>query len=383
MHLTLHLTARCNLNCRYCYAAPHQGGEMSLEVAQRAIAIGIQDNQRRNSDQSLGVIFFGGEPLLRREFIHEIVRYCLGLESTTGQSFYFKITTNGLLLDEAFLTDPETAPIFVAISHDGVKRAHDAQRVDSAGHGSFDRLTTVIPLLLKHKPYAPVLIVVTPDTLPYYAESIDYLFNQGFHYLISSLDYGAEWHVASVKELRRQYENLADWYYEKTRQEKKFYFSPFEVKIASHVFPGSCMRDRCELGLRQISVTPNGRFYPCVQFANDGSDRIYAIGDVNNGIDEEARQRLYDRNREEKKICAACAIRERCNHFCGCLNKQATGSIEKVSPMLCAHERTIMPIVDRLAAKLYKKRDPLFIQKHYNELFPLLSLVEDAGSARL
>jgi uncharacterized protein len=383
MHLTLHLTARCNLNCRYCYAAPHQGEEMNLETARRAITIGIRDNQRRNSDQNLGVIFFGGEPLLKRELIYEIVRYCRGLESGAGPSFYFKITTNGLLLDEAFLTDPETAPIFVAISHDGIQRAHDAHRVDSAGRGSFNQLTPIIPLLLKHKPYAPVLMVITPDTLPYYAESIDYLFHQGFHYLICSLDYGAEWNETSVKELRRQYEKLADWYYEKTRQEKKFYFSPFEVKIASHVFPGSCKRDRCELGLRQISVAPNGRLYPCVQFAKDGGDGTYAIGDVNRGIDEEARQRLYNRNSEEKKICAACAIRERCNHFCGCLNKQATGSIDQVSPMLCAHERTILPIVDRLAARLYQKRDPLFIQKHYNELFPLLSLVEDVGAAKL
>jgi uncharacterized protein len=321
----------------------------------------------------------GGEPLLRKDLIIEIISYCRTVESGTGQKFYFKITTNGILLDEDFLTNTNTATAFVAISHDGVKSAHDAMRVDTAGYGSFDRLAPVLPLLLRYKPYAPVLMVITPETLPYYAESVDYLFSLGFRYLICSLDYSSSWDVRSVRELRQQYGKIANWYYAKIMEEEKFYFSPFEVKIASHVFPGSCKRDRCELGLRQISVAPDGRLYPCVQFVGDAA---YAIGNVQQGIDEQARQRIYELNAREKASCMECAVRDRCNHYCGCLNRQATGSIEKVSPMLCAHERAIIPIVDALATRLFKKRNPLFIQKHYNDLFPILSLVEDTVSER-
>jgi uncharacterized protein len=38
----------------------------------------------------------------------------------------------------------------------------------------------------------------------------------------------------------------------------------------------------------------------------------------------------------------------------------------------------LLPITDKLAGKLFRKRNPLFIQKHYNEMFPILSLIEDA-----
>jgi uncharacterized protein len=113
-----------------------------------------------------------------------------------------------------------------------------------------------------------------------------------------------------------------------------------------------------------------------VQFVGDGD---YAIGDVLGGIDEAARHRLYDLNAREKDSCAECAIRDRCNHFCGCLNRQATGRIDRVSPALCAHERTVLPIADGLAERLYKRRSAMFVQKHYNELFPLISLVEDTA----
>jgi uncharacterized protein len=382
MHLTLHLTGRCNLRCRYCYEAPHAGGEMTFETAKAAIALARTHLTRTQPDQSLGVIFFGGEPLLKRDLIAKIIRHCRQVEAETGQLFHFKITTNGLLLDEAFLTDPETAEVFVALSHDGVAAAHDACRVDARGAGTHARLEPVVDLLLRHKPYAPAMLVVTPETARHYADSVAYLYGRGFRYLICSLDYGADWTERAMGEVGRQYRKIAGWYERETRQEEKFYFSPFEVKIASHVFPGSCRQERCELGRRQVSVAPNGRLYPCVQFVGDGSDTIYSIGHVDSGLDDSARERITALNDGEKPECATCAVRERCNHYCGCLNRQGTGRLDRVSPVLCAHERTILPIVDRLAARLFARRDPLFIQKHYNDLFPLISLVEDTVRAR-
>ena len=62
MHLTLHLTDRCNLACRYCYAR-HGTVEMSFETAMTAIAECTAD------DPNPGIIFFGGEPLLQADLI--------------------------------------------------------------------------------------------------------------------------------------------------------------------------------------------------------------------------------------------------------------------------------------------------------------------------
>lgn len=379
MHLTLHLTGRCNMRCKYCYAAPHEGGDMTFDTAKAAVKMSVELAKRDLPDQSLGIIFFGGEPLLVSGLIEQMVRYCKQIEEDTGQLFHFKITTNGMLLDEEFLTGEDTSEIFVALSHDGVKAAHDANRVDVAGNGSFDALDGKIDLLLCRKPYSPVMMVVTPRAVRHYAESVQYLYERGFHYLICSLDYSGDWSEKHLAELRRQYKALAGWYYRETIKEAKFYFSPFEVKISSHVFPGSCRAERCELGKTQISVAPDGRLFPCVQFVGDPA---YSIGDVWNGIDEEARRRLYELNGGEKDSCAECAIRERCNHYCGCLNRQATGRIDLVSPLLCAHERIVLPIADDLAARLFKKRSGMFIQKHYNEMFPLISLVEDSVKER-
>ncbi len=350
---------------------------MSWETARAAVDLAVAECRQRNPGGSVGIVFFGGEPLLRRDLIVPIVRYCREIRQRMGQLFHFKITTNGRLLDESFLTGDPTSEVFVALSHDGVAAAHDANRVDVAGRPTFDKLRPVIELLLLRKPYAPVLLVTAPETVQHYADSVRFLFECGFRYLICSLHYGVEWQPAELEELKRQYRKLGDWYEKATSREEKFYFSPFDTKIASHVFPGSCRRERCELGQTQISVAPNGVLFPCTQFVGDDA---FSIGDVQRGIDEERREQLYRENAREKASCQACAIRERCNHYCGCLNRQATGSLTQVSPLLCAHEQMTIKYADRVARSLFRSRSGMFIQKQYNELFPLVSLAEDRSA---
>ncbi|MEL7567446.1 MAG: radical SAM protein [Dehalobacterium sp.] len=369
MHYTFHLTNNCNMACTYCYVDKHNVVLMERETAVKAV------NLAADEKKSVGIIFFGGEPLMHKNLIYETVEYCKWMEKRHNCRFHYKVTTNGLLLDEAFMEFSLKYNIFIALSHDGIREAHDKHRVDNEGKGTFEKLTAKMELLLSKRPYAPVLMVVSPDTVDFYAKSVQYLYQRGFGYLICSLNYAAAWTDRDMKKLEKQYKELAAFYLEMTLAENKFYLSPFEVKISSHINGKTYLKERCELGKKQISVGPDGTLYPCVQFVGEKDS---AIGHVDTGINEERREALFRLNGAEKEDCSHCAIKNRCNHHCGCLNKQATGSIEKVSPVLCAHERILVPIADKLAAKLYKKRNPMFIQKHYNDMYPLLSWIEDS-----
>jgi len=361
------MTARCNLKCSYCYVK-HDGGDMTIDTTRAVVDLAGRSAKRA------GLIFFGGEPLLLRDLITDTVAYARSKEREYGCSYFFKITTNGLLLDDEFIDFACREGLFVAISLDGTKPAHDLHRKDTVGNGSYDRVVNTAKRLLKVKPYSPVLMTVRPDTLSQYADGVKSLYSLGFSYVIASLDYSADWQEEHLFELENQYLLLADMYEQKTMAEDKFYFSPFEVKISSHINSKTYCHERCELGLRQLSVGPDGTLYPCVQFVGDSE---FSLGDVFNGINEEARQALYHRNETEKPGCDICAIKSRCNHYCACLNRQATGSIDEISPMLCAHERIVLPIADNLAEHLYKKGSAIFIQKQYNDFYPLLSLAED------
>jgi uncharacterized protein len=333
---------------------------------------------------NIGIIFFGGEPLLKKDLILYAVEKCKAIEiSNKYQSHYhFKITTNGLLLDEEFLEFSRTAGIAIGLSLDGAKAAHDANRKFPNGKGTFDFIAPKLDLLLKKQPYTKIFQVINPNNVEYYADSVNFFVEKGFKYIISSLNYDAEWTEKSLKELDNQYKKIAKRYKKWTLDERKFYFSPFEMKFATHIRGNADNQYGCKLSQRQISIAPDGLIYPCVQFVKDGiSNKAFSIGNVWDGFNE-MRTILLNESLTEKETCRECAIKTRCYNTCSCLNYQTTGMINAVSPLLCATERMLVPIVDALGAELYKVKAPMFIQKQYNTVYPLLSMLEDDAHSK-
>jgi uncharacterized protein len=263
------------------------------------------------------------------------------------------------------------------LSIDGILDSHDRHRKTIKGKGTFYTLQKRIELLLRYQPYASALAVINPDTVEFYYDSVQYLLDIGFKYLIVSLNYAGKWSDSNMKVLKNQYVKLAKLYEELILKEKKFYFSPFEMKLASYI-KGEVYCHKCQLDNRQISIAPDGKIYPCVQFVGDSiSNREYSIGNIWDGIDEEKKRNLFKKSQEFINECKECALSGRCNNNCGCLNWQTTGQVNMTSPVLCETERILIPIVDALGEKLYRMKAPMFIQKHYNSVYPILSLIED------
>lgn len=270
----------------------------------------------------------------------------------TGSSLFYRMITDDVGLDTAFLSYATSHHIDITFAWDAVSSLQKAE------------------MLLHHQPYAAVILTVTPETLPHFADNVKALFAMGFRYLYTAMDPGSPWENTHLPQLKRQYRALSSFYREKSRREEKLYLSPFDEKIADRI------RQRpiqCTLGQSHLSVTPDGKLYPCAALCEDA----YCIGNLEHGIDTVKRDQLCAANEQEAAECVGCAIHARCVHHCACINKCATGSITSPSPFQCAHERILLPIADSLAERLYHERNALFMQKHYNTLYPTLSLAED------
>jgi len=361
------------MRCGYCYSPPDQRRDMAFSTIEKTIRLSTTLNPRNT-----GIIFFGGEPLLRKDLIFETIALCRDYEKKYGYSYHFKVTTNGLLLDEPFLRSAARERLHVALSIDGVDLAHDRFRRTTDNSGTFKTIAEKIDPLLYYQPYAYALMTICPETLEHYCKSVEYLINKGFRYIIASLNYAGRWTQVHLKRLKKEYHKLAELYKRLTLAEKKFYFSPFEKKLASHIQGKDALCRQCHFGIKQISIAPDGAIYPCVQFVkNNGTAREFSMGNVDEGIDRGKQQQLFSLSRQVDEGCDSCALNDRCEHRCSCMNWQTTGSIHSVSPVLCASEKILIPIADRLGEFLYKKQAPLFVQKHYNAGYPLISYMED------
>jgi len=364
------------MNCAYCYSPPNNRLDMEQETAYRSI-----DFIAKKYPINTGIIFFGGEPLLKKDLIKETIRYAKEKEKNGSCYFHYKTTTNGLLLDKEFLDFAETVNMQVSISIDGIEKAHNTFRKTREGIPTFSVLQEKIDLLLKYQPYSKVLMTVSPETLEYYAESVEYLLNRGFKYLIVSLNYAGNWTDKHIKELSEQYKKIAKIYEKLILKEQKFYFSPFEMKLATHIQQDNIECYYCHLAKRQISIAYNGDIYPCVQFVKDGvSNTSYKIGDIESGINVELQNDIYKESKLQFDVCKECDYNPRCNNKCSCLNWQLTGEINRISPVLCETERVLFPVIDKLGERLYKNGAAMFIQKHYNAVYPILSMLEDMHS---
>jgi len=345
---------------------------MSFDIAKAAI-----DFDTKNSSTT-GLLFYGGEPLLEKQLIYDIVDYTQAIKKKTGHNFIYKITTNGTLLDEKFLKMASRVNMTVGFSHDGPTQ--DDFRFFSDGEGTYDMLEEKISMLLKYQPYAIAMSVIDPSNAHRGAELVQFLFDKGFRYMHISLNYSksAPWTQEHLEILKLQYEKMAQMYINWTRAEEKFYLSPFDMKISSLLKGEKYSEDRIKLAKNQPSVAPDGKMYFSSKYIHDPD---FEIGDVFSGINIKKRDEIFEKGILTSAECKKCAILTRCNYAHDSLVATNAGIITQVPAMQCANEQVVTPIADRVASELYNERNAMFMHKHYNELYPIMSLVEDKAES--
>jgi uncharacterized protein len=365
----LHLTKNCNLRCKYCYAPGKVEGSMTAQVAQRAVDLGLE-----LGDASACVSFFGGEPLIKFDLIREVTRYAVEQGRRAGKRMFFRMSTNGTLFDEEKLAFCRDNGVLFAISLDGDQEAHDAMRVFADGRGSFAVLDQKLPMILEYNPHTIITSVITPPTADRLFSSIEYMWGRGVRYFVHQLDYShPDWSPDDLGRLEASYRQLADFYLDKIRAGEKFHLGLFDDKLKTHANSPFQLGQICDFGAKKISIAPDGRIFPCVQFVSDKAEaQDFLIGHVDSGLTER-RDALVQENREERGQCEGCSFLGRCTNYCGCVNWQLTGEITRVPGILCAHERMLIPIADEVGNALWDERNKHFLQKHYKhaeKLFP-------------
>lgn len=149
--ITLELTERCNLRCKYCIYNEGQGGyrnfgnrDMTYEIAKQ----GIDDLIENSGDDSIYVGFYGGEPLLKFDLMKRCIDYC---ETISGKDITYAITTNGTLMTNeiAQYFAKLGRKIHITLSLDGPQAINDKYRVYKNGKGTFSDVLKGLKNLLE------------------------------------------------------------------------------------------------------------------------------------------------------------------------------------------------------------------------------------------
>lgn len=354
MNLTLHLTKLCQLNCSYCYEQG-QGGtclRMDANTVRATVDLAFSEPLHRMH----GFSFFGGEPLLEVERIKEAVDYAKWRGREQGKSVSFRITTNGLLLNAAFLDWATEHQLKIALSHDGVLQ--DKNRQDKMGQGTEERLNAIVPQLLDRQPNAVAMLTIPANDAESLCDAVGQLHDLGFRRILIAPDAraNANWTDESVAVFAEQLRKLLPL----LTADPSFAILNLEEKLKAGVYGVPCAS--CNLGVRQPSVDTDGGLYPCNQFLGLAA---YKMGTVFTGIDRAKQRELFQSASQPIASCRSCALASRCKHSCACLNFQQNGDMHIVSPQQCALEQAFICAADALGKALYERYGAAYLSKRY------------------
>lgn len=338
--LCLHICHDCNLRCRYCFADEgtyHTADKahMPVEVGLRAVDFLIANSGKR---KNLEIDFFGGEPLMNLNTVKEVVKYARSLESSTGKTFNFTMTTNCLLLNEENIKWLNENMYNVVLSIDGRKDIHNAVRKTPNGKDVFDIILNNALAFCKVRGDKSYYVrgTFTAKNLDF-CDDILYLNDCGFDQIsmepvvtdIPDLAIREE-HLAAIK---KEYEKLAQEYLERRKTDKWFNFFHFMYDLDG----GPCVVKRltgCGSGCEYLAVTPKGDIYPCHQFAENAP---YKMGNVlqSTSYDMSVSEIFAKNIVTNKPDCTNCVAKYYCSGGCVANNLNYAGDMNKPYHISC------------------------------------------------
>jgi organic radical activating enzyme len=187
-NLQLMSTRRCQLRCVYC-PVEKRDADLSLADAQRAIAILLNSSNRR-----FRVDFAGGEPLLRKPWIRQLIETTHQQAQRANKQDSYYLVTNGIELSDDFCHFLSGYDVELEISIDGSESSHNRNKI--AVDGQLNPYRTLIrncEHLRKHAIRYNAVLVFTPETFASLHEDLEHILALGFRNIAINYAIGYLW----------------------------------------------------------------------------------------------------------------------------------------------------------------------------------------------
>jgi uncharacterized protein len=312
--LVLHVSHDCNLRCGYCYADyGRYGGDPGIMTEEVAVAHARAFFDQLASNESVGVTFFGGEPLMNMPVVFAAHRYMKERAERERRRVSFSLTTNGTLLTHELVEFFARERFTITVSIDGPPDVHDRLRPLEEGGGSYARIMERV----KGTGLDAVARVTLTHRSTDVARIVRHLVDAGFREVgVSPVATGSDRFDLSDADLAKVLGGmrlLADDFVEWAKEGRVFPFSNIKA-LLEQIGAGEPRAIPCGAGVRLAAADNKGDLYACHRLVGEPA---FKIGDLSSGVNPEARAKLigafHPRTREP---CAACWARYLCGGGC-------------------------------------------------------------------
>ncbi len=369
--LEVHLTHRCNLRCRYCYAAEPGArlpGDLTPALADAAVDFLF--------DHALGkrlrLDLWGGEPLLRLDLIERMAARARRLEQESGCSLRIGVPTNVTLLDERAVSVVRAWDIHLSLSLDGTPEAHAHRRTPDGRNGwrlIEPRLRALVDAWEGALP--TVRMTVVPERASRLEEDLGYLLQLGFRRIAFLPASGAGWDDTTTTQLDASLGRVADQWASSVRSGSADI--PSYPHLLRRIVPlwftgrGGVLPHRrgvCGAGETLLAVDTLGDLYPCHRVVGVPTPPAdLRLGSLSEGVTNHAlRASIAALGADAGHVrCASCEHRPLCGTLCLALNHRITGNLQEVPDEACF-------VMDRLRYAAVRFHEGLVGHRVYDDM---------------
>jgi len=328
------LTEDCNLRCKYCFDDAFSDRTqckynyvMDINMIDDIISF-IEKTKDRTKPSK--IIFFGGEPLLNWNFIKEF------LEKAKDKNYTYSINTNVTLLTDEIIDAFIKYKVFPILSLDGVKEAHDKNRIDKVKKGSWENIMKKLPhILAKFRGagvYPTGLMVVTNNNLHLMEKSYEFLNSLKIRVNIL-FNVNTVYTDGEYESIRKQLISLF-------LIKKLPFYGDLEKRVLNKKF--HVKKNYCVTPDSSVTIAPNGKLFFCHQLVpkmsefSKTSKEFY--GDIYNGfynVDYFNKLKKLTNMDYANETCKKCRAFRWCKKGCLAARRIETGNYDDLLPTLC------------------------------------------------
>lgn len=326
MKLSLWVTKSCNMNCKYCYES---GLSNEFEMQNddnyiKSVLDFIINTCSKTDSHKVFIKLFGGEPLLRFEFIKKFVEIANKRISDSIKVFY-SITTNGLLLNDEIIKWFENNNVECALSIDGDEETYSINRRLKSGESPWQKVDNVVDKLVLSNIKKSARMTYNSQTFKKLYNNCVYLVKRGFSIIKVVPDYfDHNWSYDDIKLLEKEIRKILKY---KSENPSVFFSLDDEDLLKG--------KKGCGGGYSMFSVDEKGDLYPCTYVVGD--DR-HKIGNIL--TNDKIELKYSDSTQNIREDCTGCKYYECCKAgSCIYGNYKMTGSLYKSNYFFCEYQK--------------------------------------------
>ena len=322
--LVLRLTSECNMQCAYCYVAEDGQPKSCTKVVSMGSVRKMLEYLEGEKTCGLQLILTGGEPLLYKPLIREIVECAENLTIP----HWIGIITNATLLDEGFLRYAKEKRIAFTISLDSPVFRYNQFRTEN-NRNLHERILENIDKALEMDVAVGINAVVNSLNVRHLNSLTDYCLEKGIRdfSLLPISDAGRAKetinHSVNCTQMCEAMQEVVEHIISVNETAGEVKVIERNIALLVKELMGiptgpSCFSSPCGAGVTMLAMDLNGDIYPCDQYI--GNEKMVLCNVENENIEQRIAENIalcaiVEKSKKRMDFCSECEHKI-CNGGC-------------------------------------------------------------------